>query len=82
MSYNVVNYRRTSNLSLEFSIKPTRFCLEFSQNSCYFWVGKNGNPVHTQPPFGMGVRTSLENFGRYGDIDVCPLYAIGNVVRG
>jgi predicted AAA+ superfamily ATPase len=29
-----------------------------------------------------GVRTSLENFGRYGDIDVYPLYAIGNVVRG
>jgi len=28
-----------------------------------------------------GVRTSLENFGRYEDIDVYPLYAIGNVVR-
>jgi predicted AAA+ superfamily ATPase len=28
-----------------------------------------------------GVRTSLENFGRYGDIDVYPLYAIGNVGR-
>jgi hypothetical protein len=27
-----------------------------------------------------GVRTSLENFGRYEDIDVYPLYAIGNVV--
>jgi len=29
-----------------------------------------------------GIRTSLENFGRYEDIDVYPLYAIGNVVRG
>jgi predicted AAA+ superfamily ATPase len=29
-----------------------------------------------------GVRTSLENFGRYEDIDIYPLYAIGNVVRG
>jgi predicted AAA+ superfamily ATPase len=29
-----------------------------------------------------GVRTSLENFGRYDDIDTYPLYAIGNVVRG
>ena len=29
-----------------------------------------------------GIRTSLENFGRYGNIDVYPLYAIGNVVRG
>jgi predicted AAA+ superfamily ATPase len=29
-----------------------------------------------------GVRTSLENFGRYEDIDVYPLYAIGNIVRG
>ena len=29
-----------------------------------------------------GVRTSLENFGRYEDIDVYPLYAIGNVVKG
>jgi len=29
-----------------------------------------------------GVRTSLENFGRYEDIDVYPLYAIGNVLRG
>jgi predicted AAA+ superfamily ATPase len=29
-----------------------------------------------------GVRTSLENFGRYGDIDVYPLYAVGNLVRG
>jgi predicted AAA+ superfamily ATPase len=28
-----------------------------------------------------GVRTSLENFGRIEDIDVYPLYAIGNVVR-
>ena len=28
-----------------------------------------------------GVRTSLENFGRYGDIDIYPLYAIGNIVR-
>jgi len=28
-----------------------------------------------------GVRTSLENFGRFEDIDVYPLYAIGNVVR-
>jgi len=29
-----------------------------------------------------GIRTSLENFSRYEDIDVYPLYAIGNVVRG
>ena len=29
-----------------------------------------------------GIRTSLENFARYEDIDVYPLYAIGNVVRG
>jgi predicted AAA+ superfamily ATPase len=29
-----------------------------------------------------GVRTSLENFRRYEDIDVYPLYAIGNVVKG
>ena len=29
-----------------------------------------------------GIRTSLENFGRYEDIDIYPLYAIGNVVRG
>ena len=28
-----------------------------------------------------GVRTSLENFGRHGDIDTYPLYAIGNIVR-
>jgi len=28
-----------------------------------------------------GVRTSLENFGRYEDIDVYPLYAIGNITR-
>jgi predicted AAA+ superfamily ATPase len=29
-----------------------------------------------------GVRTCLENFGRYGEIDAYPLYAVGNVVRG
>ena len=29
-----------------------------------------------------GVRTSLENFGRYEDIDVYPLYAIGSLRRG
>jgi predicted AAA+ superfamily ATPase len=28
-----------------------------------------------------GGRTSLENFGRSGDIDIYPLYAIGNIVR-
>jgi uncharacterized protein len=28
-----------------------------------------------------GIRTSLENFGRYENIDVFPLYAIGNVIR-
>ena len=28
-----------------------------------------------------GVRTSLENFGHYADIDVYPLYAIGNIAR-
>ena len=28
-----------------------------------------------------GIRTSLENFGRYEDIDIYPLYAIGNAVR-
>jgi predicted AAA+ superfamily ATPase len=27
-----------------------------------------------------GVRTSLENFGCFGDIEVYPLYAIGNLV--
>ena len=27
-----------------------------------------------------GIRTSLENFGRYGNIDIYPLYAIGNIV--
>ena len=27
-----------------------------------------------------GVRTSLENFGRYEDIDIYPLYAIGNIM--
>jgi len=29
-----------------------------------------------------GVRTSLENFGRSGAIDIYPLYAIGNILRG
>jgi predicted AAA+ superfamily ATPase len=29
-----------------------------------------------------GVRTSLENFGRYGEIDVYPLYAVGNLGEG
>ncbi len=29
-----------------------------------------------------GIRTSLENFGHYEDIDIYPLYAIGNLVRG
>jgi len=29
-----------------------------------------------------GIRTSLENFGRYEDIDIYPLYAIGNIARG
>jgi len=29
-----------------------------------------------------GIRTSLENFGRYEDIDIYPLYAIGNIIRG
>jgi predicted AAA+ superfamily ATPase len=29
----------------------------------------------------QGVRTSLENFKRYEDIEVYPLYAIGNLVR-
>jgi hypothetical protein len=28
-----------------------------------------------------GVRTSLENFGRHSDIDIYPLYAIGNLVQ-
>ena len=28
-----------------------------------------------------GVRTSLENFGRYENIDIYPLYAIGNIAR-
>jgi predicted AAA+ superfamily ATPase len=28
-----------------------------------------------------GVRTSLENFGRLEDIDIYPLYAIGNILR-
>jgi hypothetical protein len=34
------------------------------------------------PPFERGVRISLENFGRYGDIDVYPLCAVGNVGAG
>ncbi|MDR0937902.1 MAG: AAA family ATPase [Mediterranea sp.] len=29
----------------------------------------------------VGIRTSLENFGQYGNIRVYPLYAIGNVVE-
>jgi len=29
-----------------------------------------------------GIRASLENFGRLDNIDIYPLYAIGNVVRG
>jgi len=28
-----------------------------------------------------GIRTSFENFGRYENIDIYPLYAIGNIVR-
>ncbi|MCL2186418.1 MAG: AAA family ATPase [Treponema sp.] len=28
-----------------------------------------------------GIRTSLENFGRYENIDIYPLYAIGNLVK-
>jgi hypothetical protein len=28
-----------------------------------------------------GIRTSLENFGKYQNINVYPLYAIGNLVR-
>jgi predicted AAA+ superfamily ATPase len=28
-----------------------------------------------------GIRTSFENFGQYGNIDVYPLYAIGNIVK-
>jgi hypothetical protein len=33
-------------------------------------------------PFQRGVRTSLENFKQYEDIEVYPLYAVGNLVRG
>ena len=29
-----------------------------------------------------GIRTSLENFGSYENIDIYPLYAAGNIVRG
>jgi predicted AAA+ superfamily ATPase len=29
----------------------------------------------------LGIRTSLENFGKVGDIDIYPLYAISNVVK-
>jgi len=29
-----------------------------------------------------GIRTSLENFGQRDDVDIIPLYAIGNIVRG
>ena len=28
-----------------------------------------------------GIRTSLENFGQLGDIDIYPLYAIGNIIK-
>lgn len=28
---------------------------------------------------GSGIRTSLENFGRIGSVDICPLYALGNL---
>ena len=28
-----------------------------------------------------GVRTSLENFGSYENIDIYPLYAVGNLVK-
>jgi len=28
----------------------------------------------------FGIRTSLENFGKYQNVSVCPLYAIGNVL--
>lgn len=28
-----------------------------------------------------GIRTSLENFGQYDDIDIYPLYALGNIVK-
>ena len=30
---------------------------------------------------GYGIRTSIENFGRYQNIAVYPLYAIGNVYK-
>jgi len=29
-----------------------------------------------------GIRTSLENFGHFEDIDIYPLYAIANILRG
>ena len=28
---------------------------------------------------GRGIRTSLENFARYDDIEVCPMYAVANI---
>jgi predicted AAA+ superfamily ATPase len=28
-----------------------------------------------------GIRTSLENFGQFDNIKICPLYAIGNLIR-
>jgi len=53
----------------------------FSIKSPYlFRVGSCG--YMKEKHIKRGVRTSLENFGRYEDIDVYPLYAIGNVVRG
>ena len=30
---------------------------------------------------GYGIRTSLENFGKYQNIIVYPLYAIGNILK-
>jgi hypothetical protein len=29
----------------------------------------------------FGIRTSLENFARMGDINIIPLYAIGQVLK-
>ena len=34
-----------------------------------------------QKKIDRGIRTSLENFTRYGDIDVYPIYAISNLLK-
>ena len=35
----------------------------------------------TEKYLSMGVRTSLENFGKIDNVSIYPLYAIGKIVR-